>query len=395
MINELLVELPLNVSDQREYRRSLVLGRREPVRRYAAGDDESVCPGATGNRSRNANASALAEIHASSGTFRNTDARAVSQRAPCTIRAMSRRVGGPAATLPEGVYEHLVTEELARHLEAASGIARLIEPLDDADSQATFARHVGRVVARALSGLPAAGADELIRKVLDHLAGLVGEDLAELVRDQRLQPPPSRLMAVHRGAVPDRPTSPLATSTLLTRKRLDPTLGHELVREIATADEVDAIIAFVTVGGVRAIHDALHEPHEPRPGLLGRTDPLDLSRLRRTGMTSMMTSHEAAPRVRAGPRRNDTYVCAWASEDRLVRVQSSGSGGGSDRDACEPSQPVRARRKHRCKARKPCDSCCAIRGDEGLVAKKSLDAEPFAASCNPWVELAPWLARSG
>ena len=109
---------------------------------------------------------------------------------------MSRRVGGPAVTLSEGVYEHLVTEELARHLEAATGIARLIEPLDDADAQATFARHVGSVVARALSGLPAAGADELIRKVLDHLAGLLGEDLAELVRDQRLQPPPSRLMAV-------------------------------------------------------------------------------------------------------------------------------------------------------------------------------------------------------
>ena len=172
---------------------------------------------------------------------------------------MSRRVGGPATTLPEGVYEHLITEELARDLEATAGIGRVIEPLDDADSQATFARHVGRVLARALSGLPAAGADELIRKVLDHLAGLLGEDLAELVRDQRLQPPPSRLMAVHRGAVPDRPTSPLATSTLLTRKRLDPTLGHELAREIATADEVDAIIAFVTVGGVRAIHDALHD----------------------------------------------------------------------------------------------------------------------------------------
>ncbi len=172
---------------------------------------------------------------------------------------MSRRVGGPAVTLPEGVYEHLVTEELARRLEAATGIARVIEPLDDGDAQATFGRHVGSVIARAISGLPAADADELIRKVLDHLAGLVGEDLAELVRDQRSQPPASRLMAVHRGAVPDRPTSPLATSTLLTRKRLDPTLGHELAREIATADEVDAIIAFVTVGGVRAIHDALHD----------------------------------------------------------------------------------------------------------------------------------------
>jgi superfamily II DNA or RNA helicase/HKD family nuclease len=171
---------------------------------------------------------------------------------------MSRRVGEPAM-LPEGVYEHLITEELAEELEAAAGLGRLIEPLDDADAHATFARHIGRVISRALSGVPAADAHDLIGKVLDHLASLVGGDLAELIRDQRPKPPPSRLLALHRGAVPERPTSPLATSTLLTRKRLDPTLGHELAREIATADEVDAIIAFVTVGGVRAIQDALHD----------------------------------------------------------------------------------------------------------------------------------------
>src|SRR5258706_10467647 len=101
---------------------------------------------------------------------------------------MSRRVGGPAMTLPEGVYEHLVTEELARDLEAATGMARVVEPLDDADAHATFARHIGRVIARALSGVPAASAHELIGKMLDHLAGLVGDDVAELIRDQRPQP---------------------------------------------------------------------------------------------------------------------------------------------------------------------------------------------------------------
>jgi len=181
---------------------------------------------------------------------------------------MARRVGGSVRTLSEGVYEHLITEELARDLDAAAAIARVIEPLDDADAHNTFARHVGAAVARALSGVPADKAHELVAKVLDHLAGLVDNDLAELIRDQRPQPPASRLMALYRGAVPERPASPLATSTLLTRKRLDPTLGHELAREIATADEVDAIIAFVTVGGVRAIHDALQDfARRPAPKL--------------------------------------------------------------------------------------------------------------------------------
>ncbi|MGN6107432.1 MAG: DUF3427 domain-containing protein [Kofleriaceae bacterium] len=181
---------------------------------------------------------------------------------------MSRRVGGATMALPEGVYEHLITEELARDLEAASALARVTAPLDAADAPVVLARHIGGIVARALSALPAARAHELVGEVLDHLAGIVGGDLAELVRAQRPQPPPTRLMALHRGAVPARPTSPLATSTLLTRKRLDPTLGHELAREIATADEVDAIIAFVTVGGVRAIHDALQDfARRPAPKL--------------------------------------------------------------------------------------------------------------------------------
>ena len=176
-----------------------------------------------------------------------------------TLVPMSRRGSGPAKALAEGVYEHLITEELARALAAAGPIARAVERLDEADASATLARHVGQVVARALAGVSAERAREVIGDVLDHLAGLVGEDVAEMIRDQRPQPPPARLLALHRGAVPARPTSPLGTSTLLTRKRLDPTLGHELAREIATADEVDAIIAFVTVGGVRAIRDALHD----------------------------------------------------------------------------------------------------------------------------------------
>jgi HKD family nuclease len=172
---------------------------------------------------------------------------------------MSRRVGGPARTLPLGVYEDLVTEELARDLDAAGAVGRVVDLLEGTDAHVTFARHVGGVVARALSGVSAERAHEVTTNLLDHLASLVGEESAELIRGERPQPPPSRLMALHRGAVPERPTSPLATSTLLTRKRLDPTLGHELAREIMTADEVDAIIAFVTVGGVRAIHEALQD----------------------------------------------------------------------------------------------------------------------------------------
>jgi superfamily II DNA or RNA helicase len=46
---------------------------------------------------------------------------------------------------------------------------------------------------------------------------------------------------------------------LLTRNRAEPALGRELACELGTADRVDAIVAFVTVGGVRLLGEALEE----------------------------------------------------------------------------------------------------------------------------------------
>src|SRR5438132_1481302 len=164
--------------------------------------------------------------------------------------------------LHDGLYEHLVTEALARALTDTNAVQILAE-LDDADAHLAVASHLGAEIKRALSSLPveerASRARDVAAQVIEHLASLLGEDAAELLREQVPSAPPRRLMALHRGAIPDRPATPLATSTLLTRGSREPALGHELSREIATADQIDAIIAFVTVGGVRAISDALQQ----------------------------------------------------------------------------------------------------------------------------------------
>jgi superfamily II DNA or RNA helicase/HKD family nuclease len=186
---------------------------------------------------------------------------------------MSRRrdvgsVRALAEGVAEGVYEHLVTEQLARDLEATPA-SSVLEAVGDDAAHVELARHLGREIERALATLPqerrAEEAGALARRLLDHLASLVPEDAALAVREQRPAPPPRRLVAVHRGRIPERPATPLATSTLLTRGRNEPALGHELAREIAIADRIDAIVAFVTMGGVRAILDQLHQ-FARRPG---------------------------------------------------------------------------------------------------------------------------------
>ena len=126
-----------------------------------------------------------------------------------------------------------------------------------------LARHIGREAERVLGALPkeerAEAARLLVCALLEQLADLASSHGVEPepIRAQRPSSPLRELLAIDRGIAPDRPASPLAISTLLTRNRHDPALGHELAREIATADRIDAVLAFVTVGGVRAVREAL------------------------------------------------------------------------------------------------------------------------------------------
>ncbi len=170
------------------------------------------------------------------------------------MRAVTRR-------LAEGVYEHVVTEGIEGDLAGLpTEIRRAIELLGQADGHLALARHLGQEVARVLGSLPHKERLEVGRELVSRLIG----DLASLqgietdgIKDQQIPKPARRLMAIHRGAAPERPPTPLAVSTLLTRNRAEPSLGDELAREIAIADRVDAVVAFVTVSSVRAILDAL------------------------------------------------------------------------------------------------------------------------------------------
>ncbi len=165
-----------------------------------------------------------------------------------------------ARPLGDGIYEHLVTDDVATALESIeSQVSTGL--LDNADAHVALSAHVGSEIRRALASLPqedrAERARELVGKIFEYVATLVGAEAAESIREQQVAAPARQLLAIHRGSPPERPSTPLSTSTLLTRGPTEPTLGHELSREIATADRIDAIVAFVTVGGVRAIRESL------------------------------------------------------------------------------------------------------------------------------------------
>ena len=80
----------------------------------------------------------------------------------------------------------------------------------------------------------------------------------------RLDSPLRRLLAIRRQVQADesaitRPDTPLSQSALLTGTRLDPSLGSQLSKEIASADRVDILCSFVKWSGLRIILGSLRE----------------------------------------------------------------------------------------------------------------------------------------
>lgn len=169
-----------------------------------------------------------------------------------------------AERLAEGLYEHVVTGALAIGLKALDGESQsIVEPLDPADSHAVLARYLAAEVERTLAAVPQAKRPsaqvELINGLLDHLQQLTrttGES-ATPTSVSRVEAPGQELLAVFKTAPHERPQTPLASSTLLTRNRAEPSLGGELAREVASADRIDMLVAFITIGGVRLLRDAL------------------------------------------------------------------------------------------------------------------------------------------
>jgi hypothetical protein len=123
--------------------------------------------------------------------------------------------------LVDGLYEHVITGALARDLAAlAPERGREVIGLDPADAHSALARHLAIEVERVLAGVPIAERPqaqvEIVNKLLDEIRSLV-PGMDEAIEDASIEPPGQGLRAVFHGARPVRPTTPLASSTLLTR----------------------------------------------------------------------------------------------------------------------------------------------------------------------------------
>jgi superfamily II DNA or RNA helicase len=171
--------------------------------------------------------------------------------------------------LPTGLYEELVTRELAQRLHALD--AELIDraSLDATDAHELLARHVEQLMRRALRAIGSDDPDGTIRQV--ELTNQIAQAIAalapdaattnDLIADSRelLHALTDRSGTPGPARFPPRPEIPLAASALLVNGRDQPRIGNEIQRELASADSVDLVCAFVKWPGLRILDEQLAE----------------------------------------------------------------------------------------------------------------------------------------
>lgn len=134
-------------------------------------------------------------------------------------------------------------------------------------------------------------------EIVNRIAELIGDLVPEAADPDELVEAAEELLGIARGRdaagqvrFPPRPVVPLTGSALLVNGRGQPEIGHELKRELASADRVDLLCAFVKWNGVRVLAEAIEE-FVARGGQLrvvtttyiGATDRLALDRLAAMG----------------------------------------------------------------------------------------------------------------
>jgi superfamily II DNA or RNA helicase/HKD family nuclease len=212
--------------------------------------------------------------------------------------------------------------------------------LDPTDAHEALTRHITALARRALRAAGGSDAAAVARQVelANRIVTVISELSADAVApDEPVADPPRTLLAVAEprpvpGPVPfpERPATPLSTSALLVNGRGQPRIGYEAARELASADDVDLLCAFIKWQGVRVLEKALLDFRE-RGGRLrvitttymGATDQRALDRLVELGADVKVSYETRTTRLHAKAwlfRRASGMSTAYVGSSNLSRT---------------------------------------------------------------------------
>lgn len=165
-------------------------------------------------------------------------------------------------SLPDGLYDLVLTQSLAARLSAQGEALQTTElGLDGADR---LADALARQLALVLADLPGTESERSIQQV-DIVNGLLvalrqrlaaSAPSAEVID---LMAEPARLLSAVRRNATSAPEMGLAAPWLFTAGKGTPSLVNELRRELGSADQVDILVSFITLSGVRKLQDVFEQ----------------------------------------------------------------------------------------------------------------------------------------
>ena len=163
--------------------------------------------------------------------------------------------------LKKGIYEHIINQETERQMQEAeqSGLVCVQQAIDDAESPQMLANYLANAIRQKLEDT-----EEQQDRV--NLINRIMID-AGLLEDKQIIKPAdllSEVMTQQQSALQNqsntqtiRPISGFRVSNLFTGGSSTLSLGEEIRREIASADEICFIVSFLKVSGVRILLDDL------------------------------------------------------------------------------------------------------------------------------------------
>lgn len=168
--------------------------------------------------------------------------------------------------MQNGLYDLLVTEGIASRFDAALAD---VYPLDRGGAD-VLAEAIARQLGSILDELPGDDSGKALRQLefVNALLVTVRERLAAQARKAGtaseaidLVSSPLRVLKAiqHDRQFPLPPEIGLGVPWLFTAGKGSPSLLHEIRRELSSADQVDILVSFITVSGVRKLRDVLHQ----------------------------------------------------------------------------------------------------------------------------------------
>jgi superfamily II DNA or RNA helicase/HKD family nuclease len=242
-----------------------------------------------------------------------------------------------------GLYEVLVTEAVASRLgELEAGLEGLTEGLRPAEAADRIALHLGRILERAVAGVP----DEKRVAVGVALARKLVKQIDRTIADAKVRAEspitPATVLHAIIGRRPDgspatipEPLIPLLDTTLLTNAPGEPRVGNQLLTEIHSADRVDVVMAFVRRSGIAPLLEALRAHCHAGRGLrvltttyTGSTEARALDALRDAGAEVLISYDTSSTRLHAKAwlfHRQSGFSTAYIGSSNLTRsAQVSG-----------------------------------------------------------------------